>query len=92
MPIVCQLPLNASNATPESVARAAEHLPWGTPDEIVERIIDDADHAGANTVLVSMNRGAMPQDLFLNQIRRFGAEVLPRLHAHTVKPPAFLQA
>lgn len=78
------------DATPESVARAAEHLPWGTPDEIVQRIIDDADHAGANTVLVSMNRGAMPQDLFLNQIRRFGTEVLPRLQAHTVKPPAFL--
>ena len=31
-----------------------------------------------------MNRGAMPQDMFLNQIHRFGKEVLPRLQAHKI--------
>ena len=36
------------------------------------------------TILVSMNRGAMPQDMFLNQIHRFGREVLPRLQAHKI--------
>ena len=76
--------------TMEDVERLAEHLPWGTPDEIVERIIDDANHAGANTVLVSMNRGAMPHEMFENQIRRFGSQVLPRLQAHTVKTAALI--
>ncbi len=35
-------------------------------------------------MLVNMNRGAMPQDMFLEQIRRFGREVLPALQAHEV--------
>ena len=40
--------------------------------------------AGANTLLVSLNRGSMPHEMFLNQIRRFGREVMPRLQAHQV--------
>lgn len=76
------------NMTLADVERLSEHLPWGTPDEVAERIIAEADHAGAGTVLVSMNRGAMPQDLFLNQIRRFGTEVLPRLQQHVVRTAA----
>jgi hypothetical protein len=40
--------------------------------------------AGAKTVLLSCNRGAIPQEMFLNQIRRIGEEVLPRLHAHKI--------
>ena len=51
---------------------------------MIERIIDAADHAGANTVLVNMNRGAMPQEMFMQQIQRFGSEVLPALQAHQV--------
>ena len=43
-----------------------------------------ADHAGANTLNISLNRGAMPQEMFLEQIRRFARDVLPRLHAHRV--------
>ena len=31
-----------------------------------------------------MNRGAMPQEMFLNQIRRFAAEVMPALQKHQV--------
>jgi alkanesulfonate monooxygenase SsuD/methylene tetrahydromethanopterin reductase-like flavin-dependent oxidoreductase (luciferase family) len=70
--------------TMEGLERLAENLPWGTADEIRQRIIDDADRAGASTVLVSMNRGAMPQEMFLEQLRRFGTEVLPALQAHQV--------
>jgi len=70
--------------TMDDIARDAEHLPWGTPAEVRERIIEAADHAGAGTVLVNLNRGAMPQDMFLEQVRRFGAEVLPALQAHRV--------
>ena len=43
-----------------------------------------ADHAGANTVQISLNRGAMPQEMFMEQIRRFARDVLPTLQAHEV--------
>jgi alkanesulfonate monooxygenase SsuD/methylene tetrahydromethanopterin reductase-like flavin-dependent oxidoreductase (luciferase family) len=70
--------------TMADVERDAEQMAWGTADEAVERIIDAADHAGAGTVLVNMNRGAMPQEMFLEQIQRFGTKVLPALQAHRV--------
>ena len=70
--------------TLEGIREQAEHMPWGTPDEVVERIISAADHAGANQITVSLNRGAMPHEMFMHQIRRLAAEVLPRLQAHQV--------
>lgn len=70
--------------TMEGLREVAEEWPWGTPDEIVERIIGAADHAGANQVTVNLNRGAMPQEMFMAQIRRFASDVLPRLQAHEV--------
>jgi alkanesulfonate monooxygenase SsuD/methylene tetrahydromethanopterin reductase-like flavin-dependent oxidoreductase (luciferase family) len=66
------------------IEQLAETRPWGTADEVRDRIIAEADRTGAGTVLVSLNRGAMPHDLFMNQIRRFAAEVLPALQAHQV--------
>jgi alkanesulfonate monooxygenase SsuD/methylene tetrahydromethanopterin reductase-like flavin-dependent oxidoreductase (luciferase family) len=72
------------NMTMKDVERAAVDQPWGTADEVRDRIIAIAEHAGADTVLISMNRGAMPQELFLNQIRRFAGEVLPALQAHHI--------
>ncbi|PYN48101.1 MAG: hypothetical protein DMD95_03670 [Candidatus Rokuibacteriota bacterium] len=70
--------------TMADVEREAEHLPWGTADEVIERIVAAADHAGAATVLVNMNRGAMPHEMFTEQVHRFGSKVLPALKAHTV--------
>jgi alkanesulfonate monooxygenase SsuD/methylene tetrahydromethanopterin reductase-like flavin-dependent oxidoreductase (luciferase family) len=79
------------NMTMEDVARQAERMPWGTPQEVAERIIAIADHAGANMVQVNLNRGAMPHEMFLHQIRRFGNEVLPLLQAHEVKRVALAE-
>jgi alkanesulfonate monooxygenase SsuD/methylene tetrahydromethanopterin reductase-like flavin-dependent oxidoreductase (luciferase family) len=70
--------------TLEGIREQAEHLPWGTPDEIVERITSAADHAGANIVMLWLNRGAMPHEMFMNQIRRIASDVLPKLQAHEV--------
>lgn len=72
------------NMTMDDVARLAERMPWGTPQEVAERIIAAAEHAGANTIQISLNRGAMPQEMFLEQIRRFARDVLPRLQAHRI--------
>ena len=70
--------------TLDTVRGAAQNMPLGTADEIVERIIAECDDAGANNVLLVCNRGHMPQEMYLNQIRRIGKEVLPRLQAHNV--------
>ena len=67
------------------VEREAEDMPWGTPDEVIERLIINAEHHGANTVLVNFNRGAMPHEMFMEQIRRFSRKVLPAVQAHEVK-------
>jgi alkanesulfonate monooxygenase SsuD/methylene tetrahydromethanopterin reductase-like flavin-dependent oxidoreductase (luciferase family) len=73
------------NMTMADIERMAANMPWGTPSEVAERIIAQADQAGANMVQIGFNRGAMPQDMFLNQIRRFAADVLPILQKHEVK-------
>jgi alkanesulfonate monooxygenase SsuD/methylene tetrahydromethanopterin reductase-like flavin-dependent oxidoreductase (luciferase family) len=80
------------NMTVADVEGMAENMPWGTPDEVAERIIVQAEAAGANTVQLGFNRGAMPHDMFMNQIRRFAAEVLPRLQAHEVKTVPLAEA
>jgi len=36
-------------------------------------------------VQIGFNRGAMPHEMFMEQIRRFAAEVLPALQAHEVR-------
>jgi alkanesulfonate monooxygenase SsuD/methylene tetrahydromethanopterin reductase-like flavin-dependent oxidoreductase (luciferase family) len=73
------------NMTFEGFQRQAENLPYGTAAEVAERIVAQAEHAGANMVQIGLNRGAMPHELFIEQIRRFAAGVLPRLQAHEVK-------
>ena len=71
--------------TIDQVKAMAERLPWGRPDEAIAKIIDEAEHSGSNTVVVSLNRGVMPAEMFMQQVQRFGAEVLPALQAHQVK-------
>ena len=80
------------NMTMADVERMAENLPWGTASEVAERIIAQAEAAGANTVQIGFNRGAMPHDMFMNQIRRFAAGVLPRLQAHEVRKVPLAEA
>ena len=77
--------------TLDTVRAAAEHMPIGTADEVTERIIAECDEAGAESVLLVCNRGHMPQEMFLNQIRRIGTEVLPRLQAHKVGSVPFAE-
>jgi alkanesulfonate monooxygenase SsuD/methylene tetrahydromethanopterin reductase-like flavin-dependent oxidoreductase (luciferase family) len=73
------------NMTVSDFERSAETMPLGTAKEVTERIIARAEAAGANSVQVSLNRGAMPHEMFIEQIRRFAREVLPALKAHEVR-------
>jgi hypothetical protein len=60
-------------------------LLWGSSKDVADRLIAEAEHAGANAVLLNLNLGALPNKMFLEQVRRLGREVLPRLQAHQVK-------
>jgi alkanesulfonate monooxygenase SsuD/methylene tetrahydromethanopterin reductase-like flavin-dependent oxidoreductase (luciferase family) len=71
--------------TPEKVHAAADFMPIGSPDEVAERIIAECDESGIGTVMLVCNRGAMPYEMYLNQIRRIGTEVLPKLQNHKIK-------
>jgi hypothetical protein len=56
-----------------AVEREAEQWPWGTRTRSSRRSSPPPTR-GASTVLVNMNRGAMPGDL--EQVHRFGNKVL----------------
>ena len=72
------------NLTMEHLEEQAQHMPMGRADEVIQRIIDAANSAGANQVQLALNRGALPHALFMAQIERFAREVLPALRAHEV--------
>jgi alkanesulfonate monooxygenase SsuD/methylene tetrahydromethanopterin reductase-like flavin-dependent oxidoreductase (luciferase family) len=63
----------------------AGELAWGSAAEVTERLIAIAERSGVNALLLNMNVGAMPHAQFLEQIRRFGRDVLPALQAHQVR-------
>ena len=64
---------------------ASGKLAFGPAGEVAERLIQTVEEAGANSIMLQMNLGAMPHAQFLEQIRRFGRDVLPILQAHEVK-------
>ena len=70
--------------TMEDIAKNQD-LAWGSADEVTTKLIGSAEALGSNILLVSLNHGAMPGDMFKEQIRRFAKEVLPALQAHEVK-------
>jgi alkanesulfonate monooxygenase SsuD/methylene tetrahydromethanopterin reductase-like flavin-dependent oxidoreductase (luciferase family) len=86
LPAVARARESYRELTLDEVAKNVQTQPWGPPDEVTDRIIESADHAGAETVLVSLNRGVMPHEMFTEQVRRFAKEVLPALQAHQVEP------
>jgi alkanesulfonate monooxygenase SsuD/methylene tetrahydromethanopterin reductase-like flavin-dependent oxidoreductase (luciferase family) len=81
-----QAPLQAFGGSPDEMfARIAKGMPIGSPDEVVQGIVDEVEATGAGNVLLMCNGGAMPKEMFRNQVRRIGEEVLPRLQAYNVK-------
>ena len=61
-----------------------ERACFGSPEEVRDYLIDLADSLGTNTLLLNFNQGALPHDLFIQNLERFGKEVLPALQAHKV--------
>jgi hypothetical protein len=60
-------------------------MAWGTAEEVTRRLIEAADAIGAGTIQLQLNLGAMPHEMFIEQIRRFARDVLPALQAHEAK-------
>ncbi|MBV9375693.1 MAG: LLM class flavin-dependent oxidoreductase [Alphaproteobacteria bacterium] len=71
--------------TMADIERQAEQMPWGTAAEVTERIVEAAESAGADNIQISLNRGVLPHEMFMEQIRRFAAEVLPTLQSHRIE-------
>lgn len=70
--------------TVERMTQLAQDMPWGSADEVTARLIGQAERLGAETMLVSLNRGVMPHSMYMEQIRRFARDVLPALQAYKV--------
>jgi alkanesulfonate monooxygenase SsuD/methylene tetrahydromethanopterin reductase-like flavin-dependent oxidoreductase (luciferase family) len=81
--------IRLTNASDVEKRVAEGSLAWGSPKEVGDRLIEKAEQIGANSLLLNVNLGAPPTEMFREQVRRFGREVLPRLKAHQVtKTPA----
>jgi alkanesulfonate monooxygenase SsuD/methylene tetrahydromethanopterin reductase-like flavin-dependent oxidoreductase (luciferase family) len=76
---------NFRNLTMPDVEKRAETMPWGTADEVAERLLEVVKRTGAGVVHLRMNTGALPHELFMNQIKLFAEKVLPRLQAYEPK-------
>jgi alkanesulfonate monooxygenase SsuD/methylene tetrahydromethanopterin reductase-like flavin-dependent oxidoreductase (luciferase family) len=62
--------------------------PFGTPDQVAEKIMADADLLGADTFLGVFRYGGMSPGEAERNIRLFTDKVMPRLKAHrTVRAP-----
>ncbi len=60
-------------------------LAWGSPKEVADHLIGLGERSGANVLVLNLNLGAVPGELMMEEIQRFGRDVLPLLHAHEVK-------
>jgi alkanesulfonate monooxygenase SsuD/methylene tetrahydromethanopterin reductase-like flavin-dependent oxidoreductase (luciferase family) len=57
---------------------------WGTPDVVIEKILDYTGRVDAGAVLVNLCHGGMPQAVSTANFDLFTREVLPHLKAHSV--------
>jgi alkanesulfonate monooxygenase SsuD/methylene tetrahydromethanopterin reductase-like flavin-dependent oxidoreductase (luciferase family) len=61
-----------------------ERMAWGAPEQVRDTLIELATTLGAGTLMLNFNQGAMPHEMFLQNLERFGEEVLPAVQAHQV--------
>ena len=58
---------------------------WGSPEEVRDALIAQAEAVGTNTLMLHFNRGPMQHEMYMQNLRRFGEEVLPAIKAHEVR-------
>jgi alkanesulfonate monooxygenase SsuD/methylene tetrahydromethanopterin reductase-like flavin-dependent oxidoreductase (luciferase family) len=57
---------------------------WGTPDQVVAKLLDYVERTDAGGILVTLSYGGMPYDEANANFDLYAREVLPALHAHDV--------
>jgi alkanesulfonate monooxygenase SsuD/methylene tetrahydromethanopterin reductase-like flavin-dependent oxidoreductase (luciferase family) len=62
----------------------SERLAWGAPEQVRDSLIELAESLGAGTLMLNFNQGAMPHEMFVQNLQRFGTEVLPAVQGHVV--------
>jgi alkanesulfonate monooxygenase SsuD/methylene tetrahydromethanopterin reductase-like flavin-dependent oxidoreductase (luciferase family) len=68
--------------TPEEIGEYnARPQAWGTPDQVLEKLVHVQRMTSAEELILNFRYGAMPAQTAERSMRLFAAEVLPRLHA-----------
>ena len=63
--------------------------PWGTPEEVVEKILKIHDMVGNNGYMAILSFSGMPYEEAERNLHLFAREVLPRLKVAGIEPPTF---
>ena len=70
------------DVTPMEKMRDDGFVLVGTPDRVLSDLKAQYEELGGfGTFMAIVRLGAMPQELVLNNVRMFGKEIIPKLHA-----------
>ena len=69
-----------------AVTDYVELMPWGTPDQVLEKVARLRELLGIAAFNPSFNFGAMPVEVAERSVRTFATEVLPELHRWDAPP------
>jgi alkanesulfonate monooxygenase SsuD/methylene tetrahydromethanopterin reductase-like flavin-dependent oxidoreductase (luciferase family) len=72
--------------TDTAVADYVNLMPWGTPEQVIEKLRRLTDVLGIAAFNPSFNFGGMPPDIAETSLRLFGTEVLPEVHRWDAPP------
>ena len=63
--------------------------PWGTPEQVIEKIMNIHEMVGHNGYMAILSFAGMPYDLAERNMKLFAEKVLPVLKASGIAPPTF---
>jgi alkanesulfonate monooxygenase SsuD/methylene tetrahydromethanopterin reductase-like flavin-dependent oxidoreductase (luciferase family) len=63
--------------------------PWGTPEQVIEKIMNIHEMVGNNGYMAVLSFSGMPYDEAERNMRLFADKVLPALKASGIAPPTF---
>lgn len=63
--------------------------PWGTPEQVVEKIMNIHDMVGHNGYMAVLSFAGMPYDVAQANMKLFASKVMPALKASGIAPPTF---
>jgi alkanesulfonate monooxygenase SsuD/methylene tetrahydromethanopterin reductase-like flavin-dependent oxidoreductase (luciferase family) len=73
-----------------AIADYVNLMPWGTPDQVIEKITTLTEMLGAAAIMPSFNFGGMPEEVAQSSLGLFAREVLPALRE--IKAPELAPA